>query len=459
MVPRVRADCQGRRRSGAATPGAPPRGVRERGARGAVEVRARLRGDGLHLEPARRSELIEQRVRAEGHPADRAVRDDHERPPTGHEHPPHRSEERAELASPARPRRLGVERRVVAPRPELELRELFLAQAQPAQAHVVVIEVVVGGRVGRRGDDAVDRRLADRAERARVVRVHVELRSRSRQEHLVLREPRHELLGLAHEEPRHRPRREATLGQQVVARVAALLRGLGEDRGEDELEVFASLSRAHVIEPVAQGVELEQHVRREQAHVVRPVAVGDLRAALPPLRDVRLDAGGEPQELLALRLRHPAQLELGEPQGERVDVGAPGADAVEPRLHEHRAAAAERVEDHRVPTGERLEQAARDRGVQPRRIRMEAVHVRARGVRVGLSDAERPGELGGDRGGAPLCTLAADVGERASRIDAAGLQGLPCFSALARRRRSSNSASSADCASSVAAGRWSSAMR
>ena len=85
-------------------------------------------------------------------------------------------------------------------------------------------------------------------------------------------------------------------------------------------------------------------------------------------------------ERVSLRVGGAASLQVRELERQRVQVGAHAVTAEEPRLHEHGAAPHERVEHGVALRAEALHEALRRERVQPRRVAVEPVNVRARRI-------------------------------------------------------------------------------
>src|SRR5690606_4277673 len=157
-----------------------------------------------------------------------------------------------------------------AARPHLRTAELPLVEAQPAQPQPMVLEVVVHAGIGRRAQDEIHRALAHEREAARIRDLDTSGGRVPRAAPLCLEQPLAELARLLHEEADREAARDALRGGGA-ARVTAADAHLREQRGEHETQRAGDLALGNAVDPVAQSVELEEHVRGEELAIFRTV--------------------------------------------------------------------------------------------------------------------------------------------------------------------------------------------
>ena len=203
-----------------------------------------------------------------------------------------------------------------------------------------------------------------------------------------------ELLGLLHEELRGVAGGGAALVDHL-GRVAALLRELHEERGEDEREIVARRSPRSIFSSPARrqsssrstcgsnelDVLLAEAARRPRARLA--ALVGERRELARVHRRARRARRGDRGRVLH-RARRTAS-------GFR--VGADRAPPRDHRLDEDGARAAERIEHDASRAGRSVDEARRGDRVHPRRVGVEAVDVGARGVLGLLARVVTPSRL------------------------------------------------------------------
>jgi len=209
------------------------RGVVERFLGAVQEYRPLLGGDHLHLEAVRRRDVRKRFVRTEGLPVDDRVGDDDHGAAVIGQESTHLAQAGAHLFLPERRRLVETQTAVATARANFLFLQAAGLESQPAQSVDVVFQVVVDARVGRRGDDQVDR---SRLESFHVARVDAGHRGAWRavpDAFPVRREALGQFARLLDEEPDGKSARQASRCL-LAGRIAFRVRHLGQDRRYDQ---------------------------------------------------------------------------------------------------------------------------------------------------------------------------------------------------------------------------------
>jgi hypothetical protein len=169
---------------------------------GAIEKeRALLRRDDLDLEAIRLRNAREGFIRSERSSVHDGVGHDDDGAAVTGEQPAHLAQSIAHFLRPQVARLVEAQAAVATAGPDLLMLEAARLETQPAHAMNVMIEVVVDARVGRRGDDQIDRGRLQAFDVARIGASHRGPGRAVPDARSVRREALAQLSGLLDEEP------------------------------------------------------------------------------------------------------------------------------------------------------------------------------------------------------------------------------------------------------------------